>query len=422
MKSFNSKPMASKGHSTEEEQILDELSRWLAPILRDPEKARKKGLERDQDGWAKLEEVEKILRRSRLQQHVGQLRRMLKWSKYDRGREAGQPRFIVQTWNDDEYIRPYKKVLIEDNVPRWSAMVVGEESEGAREDIRASPAPAPAMPAAPAAPQAADAAAAKAAAFAPAEKPQPESPIRFPQLVYPKIVEMLKQVKDMGQCMSVSKEWNEGVAKPVKELMACEGCKEEGNWKQVKLPCGHRVCGLCHQNSRACALCGKLARDTGDFSPLNLNDNPRSSVCPDSASATWSTANSAQNPYKWICSDDDEVKDPFTDEELRLRESVGQWFPLPPENSRNEPVTRYCAFYTFCDKVIARVFCLPDGMTFKRPNLKVIEARSFYAADSRPSANEAEAVRDILKNEVRQSPSNEAGGRRTRWRHKSQGR
>jgi hypothetical protein len=35
---------------------------------------RKKGLERDQDGWAKLEEVEKILRRSRLQQHVGQLR------------------------------------------------------------------------------------------------------------------------------------------------------------------------------------------------------------------------------------------------------------------------------------------------------------------------------------------------------------
>lgn len=160
-------------------------------------------------------------------------------------------------------------------------------------------------------------------------------------------------------------------------------------------------------------MCGKLARDTGDFSPLNLNDNPRSSVCPDSASATWSTANSAQNPYKWICSDDDEVKDPFTDEELRLRESVGQWFPLPPENSRNEPVTRYWAFYTFCDKVIARVwglpvfllygnnflgmrrqsraissrsnrrsirlnhflrFCLPDGMTFKRPNLKVIEA------------------------------------------------
>lgn len=34
---------------------------------------------------------------------------------------------------------------------------------------------------------------------------RPESPIRFPQLVYPKIVEMLKQVKDMGQCMSVSK-------------------------------------------------------------------------------------------------------------------------------------------------------------------------------------------------------------------------
>ena len=27
--------------------------------------------------------------------------------------------------------------------------------------------------------------------------------------------------------------------------MACEGCKEEGNWKQVKLPCGHRVCGVC---------------------------------------------------------------------------------------------------------------------------------------------------------------------------------
>ena len=56
---------------------IDEMMRKGQSQLASPgicQLVMKKGLERDQDGWAKLEEVEKILRRSRLQQHVGQLR------------------------------------------------------------------------------------------------------------------------------------------------------------------------------------------------------------------------------------------------------------------------------------------------------------------------------------------------------------
>lgn len=295
-------------------------------------------------------------------------------------------------------------------------MAVGEDNEAAQQ--AAAPAPMPT----PAAAQTADAAVDKAAAATgapvstPPKSPQPES---FPQLLFPMIVDMLREMRDMRQCMFVSKEWKNHVAKPIQKIVRCDGC-DGWNWKEVILTCGHRVCFECTKQQRSCVLCGEISSHACAWSPLNPDDNPRSSIYPDTASVTSSTLNSAQEPYKLICTDD-EPTDPFTDEELRLCESVGQWFPPPPENSRNEPVTRYWAFFRFDTMVIARVFCLPDGMAFKRPRLKMLKAHCFHHAISRASDTEEEAVKDILgiSSSVLQSPSNVTGGHKTRWNRQS---
>ena len=99
-----------------------------------------------------------------------------------------------------------------------------------------------------------------------------------------------------------------------------------------------------------------MAKHAGDFCELNLDDNPRSSIAPDSASLYTSSSTARQASilaYKWICRPDEDAY-PFT-EDLALHEAVCQWAPPPPDTGRHLPVTRYWAFFEFFGMVIARV-------------------------------------------------------------------
>ena len=178
--------------------------------------------------------------------------------------------------------------------------------------------------------------------------------------------------------MVATKEWRKGCLKPVEKLFECP-C---GGKKEVKLPCGHRLCGRCvlaaqtrmfqngvtvvvrgQQMRRSCPKCGHLGKNATSFWPLGPHDDPRSSVgYPDSVSGVTTTSASTANPrafapYKWICRPHDDAE-PFTEDTEGMKESL--WAPSPPETASDLPVTRYWAFFPWHqNQVIASVCGFP---------------------------------------------------------------
>eukprot|EP00434_Breviolum_minutum_P026850 symbB.v1.2.023732.t1/scaffold2195.1/size86141/4 len=359
----------ARGYSEQEETQLDELSRWLAPILRDPEKARKKGLERSIDGWAKLEDVQRILRRSRLHESAHLFRQMLDWSRYDIGREAGNPRFQVEDWEGERYIRAAKKVRSERSSPMPRS---GEENE-------ATPAAPPETTAAPAAAE---------------QKPSASSKPRcrvLPHPAYEKICLSLKSLKEMKAVMAVSKDWKQGV----EPLLRCPGRKNPAlcGIKQSKLPCGHSVCAKCQEERRKCPKCGALSRHAGDYVDLRSYDDPRSSLPADTASIYTTSDAPVARHYRWVCRPE-ESEAPFT-ENSELDAAEARWAKFPDHGTNL--VTRYWGFLQNGLRVSAVVYCLKHSVYVRSPSEENLKDYAFHCEKSAGSfLSEEEAVRDIL--------------------------
>lgn len=394
---------SSERYSPEEVAILDDMSRWLSPILRYPEEARRKHLKRDQQGWVRLKDVEQALRNSHLWQHARFFRRMLQWSVYDLGREAGNPRFLVEEWKGEEYIRAAKKVR-EENDALWSwrappatvlhnpmalhvpatklqlrprpAMTFSEE-KAAQASLPSPPPPPPPPPAPPAVPAAVvPAAVSKARVY------------HLPQGFYKNILDFWSTLTEMKQAMAVSRGWR----KNVEPLLRCPGRKNPAlaGLKDTKLPCGHRVCAKCQQERRKCPKCGKLTLHAAEYWDLRSQDDPRTSIQYNSDAGSERTMRTiseaypastralqvsnlalsipfldparqvlgaleapnpaAPGPYRWIRRPA-EALDPFTPNS-DLDEAENKWAQLPFGRTLQ---TRYWAFFHFERQTIARV-------------------------------------------------------------------
>lgn len=351
-----------------QETQLDELSRWLAPILRDPEKARKKGLERSIDGWAKLEDVQRIVRRSRLHESAHLFRQMLDWSRYDRGREAGNPRFqVVEDREGHEYIRAAKKVRSELSSPMPRS---GEQDETAPPETTAAPAAAEQKPS--------------------ASSSKPRCRV-LPHPAYEKICLSLKSLKEMRAVMAVSKDWKQGV----EPLLRCPGRKNPAlaGYKQSKLPCGHSVCAKCQEERRKCPKCGALSRHAGDYVDLRSYDDPRSSLPADTASIYTTSDAPVARHYRWVCRPE-ESEAPFT-ENSELDAAEARWAKFPDHGTNL--VTRYWGFLQNGLRVSAVVYCLKHSVSVRSPSEETLKDYAFHIEESDGLfLSEEEAARDIL--------------------------
>lgn len=447
--------MASNERYTPKEvEILDDMSRWLSPILRYPEEARRKHLNRDQQGWVRLKDVEEALRNSRHWEHARLFRRMLKWSVYDLGRKAGNPRFLVEEWEGEEYIRAAKKVR-EDEAP-WQAarappapstataaqsvpaMTFGEEKAA---QASSPPPPPPPLPPPPPAPPAVPAAVVPAAASR-------ARVYHLPQGFYKSILDFWTTLKEMKQAMAVSRGWRRNV----EPLLRCPGRKNPAlaGLKDTKLPCGHRVCAKCQQERRKCPKCGKMTWHAAEFWELRSQDDPRTSIqyYSDTASErtmrTTSEAHpastralqipnlapsvlflgpahqaldsseapnpAAPDPYRWIRRPA-EALDPFTPNS-DLDEAENKWAQLPSGRTLQ---TRYWAFFHFERQTIAKVFCIQHSIIMPSPSVDALEEMSTHVDSSKLCRDEDEAVRDILKIFGYPARPIESRKPRTRW-------
>ncbi|CAK9098981.1 unnamed protein product [Durusdinium trenchii] len=390
---------------------FDEVSKWLAQLLRDPRKARKYNLELDHDGWAKFQDVERCLRghRSELRRRlVPLLRRVIQQSKYDDGPQAGQERFELGWWQREEYVRSKRKRRNErppENVQQLERAggAVFPPARQPVENLALLPKRAPTadMPRAAERPekvawpereppaicdisQATDEHLTQRPERAPpaiANIPQQKVERRarsfyLPSHVFKLIWDFVESYRELRCLMSCSKEWEKGIW-PLLKCPAGPTDRQKCGLKEISLRCGHKICGGCKDKQSKCPVCWRFPRDEGDYNSLKSMDNPR-------------TSEPSQRDTASLYSISEE------EEHHPLDVTESYWAQHYFPDARATTVVRHWVLIREGKQKVAKVFFSTGAIQFLTLDLRQYEEHSYFHLTSKSCDTEFAAVQNVL--------------------------